>query len=162
MFHVCFTLDPIVPQPPTTNPSDTYRNTWLSRGSCLPRFAWITLETQREIKVNKCGFHAQGLVLVFGFTHNFSVRSFGTGLSLQTLKRKKINPANWILFFEMWLMKKMKDLLLTGSPFGPFSPTTPWRPASPFGQRQATLVPIGVGSVKGLEPTAPSPYLLAI
>lgn len=65
MSHVCFTVDPIVAQHPTNKPpppADTYRNTWLSRGSCFPRFAWITLETTREIKANKGGFHTQDLL----------------------------------------------------------------------------------------------------
>lgn len=37
--------DPAIrtPQPPKQTPSDTYRNTWLSRGSRLARLPWITL-----------------------------------------------------------------------------------------------------------------------
>lgn len=33
--------DPVIP--PQKSPSDTYRNTWLSRGSCLPSLPRITL-----------------------------------------------------------------------------------------------------------------------
>lgn len=49
LFNVCLTQlwPPSYPHPPHKNPSDTYRNTWLSRGSRLPRFARITLKTTK-------------------------------------------------------------------------------------------------------------------
>lgn len=50
-----------------------------------------------------------------------------------------MNPAKNGFYF-LGRNKGVKEaLVLTGSPFGPFSPTTPWRPASPFRQEQESV-----------------------
>ena len=83
------------------SPSDTYRNTWLSRWSCFSHFSWISLRNEKEAEdtgiVGKMLWLSVwligsplshvSLVVCACHTHNSSFRSFSTSPSLQTLKQ---------------------------------------------------------------------------